>query len=69
MAHLLHEAVLDVDQDLARLSVALDEHVQRVTMLDPSEQTGAGRQGRDGICLDAEMPLGTLLVGGEQRIH
>jgi hypothetical protein len=42
-AHLLHEPVLDVHQNLPRLPVSLDEHVQGVAVLHPSEQTRAGR--------------------------
>jgi hypothetical protein len=55
--------MLNVDQDLSRLSVSLDQHVQSITVLNPSEQTSTGRKGRDGISLNTQVPLGCLLIG------
>jgi hypothetical protein len=66
--HLLHEPVLDIDENLSRLSIALDQHVKRVTVLYPSEQTCTRRQGSDRVGLNAQMPFGSLLVGGEQSV-
>jgi len=66
--NLLHEPMLDIHQNLPAISVALDEHVQRITVLHPSKQTRSWRKRCNGELLDTEMPLGTFLVGAKKGI-
>lgn len=66
--HLLHEPMLNVDENLSRLSVTLDQHVKSITILDPSKQTCTRRKRSDGVRLNAQVSLGSFLIGRQQRV-
>jgi hypothetical protein len=55
--HLKDESMFDVEQNLATVAVVLDQNVQRIGALDPSEQTRVWRKGNDGILDDREVTL------------
>lgn len=54
--------MLDVEEDLAAVSVVLDEYVQRVGAVDPSEEPRVGRERDDGVLDNGEMSLERLRV-------
>ena len=65
---LLHETMFDIDKNFPGLAVPLDEHVHRIAVLYPTEETCSWRKRRNGVLLDAEMPLGALLIRAEKGI-
>jgi hypothetical protein len=66
---LLHEAMLDVHQNLPAVSVSLDEHMQGIAMLHPSKQTRAWRKRGNGILLNTKMSLGAFLIRAKKRVN
>lgn len=68
MTHLLHEPVLNVHQNLPRLSIPLDEHVQGIAVRHPSDQTRSRGKRRDRVLLHTEVTLGAFLIGCEECV-
>ena len=66
--HLQNESMFDVEEDLATVSVVLDENMQRIGTVDPSEQTGIRRERNDGVFDDREMSLERFGILLEKRI-
>lgn len=60
--YLEDEAMFDVEQDLAAVAVVLDENMQRVCAVDPTEQSGVGRKRDDWVLDDREVALERLRV-------
>ena len=54
--------MFDVEQDLAAVAVVLDENMQRVCAVDPTEQSGVGRKRDDRVLDDREVALERLRV-------
>ena len=62
------EPVLDVEQDLARVAIVLNEYVERVGAVDPAEKTRVGRERDDGVLDDRQVALERLWVDREERV-
>jgi hypothetical protein len=54
--------MLYVEKDLAAVAVVLDENVERIGAVDPSEESRVGRERDDGVLDDREMALERLRV-------
>eukprot|EP00968_Pinguiococcus_pyrenoidosus_P000364 scaffold24_cov245-Pinguiococcus_pyrenoidosus.AAC.16 len=66
--HLRHEPVLHIDQDPARLSVLLDQCMERVAVLHPANHAGLVTQRHHRVPADGEVVLVRLSVAVEQRV-
>lgn len=60
--------MLNVEEDLPALSVVSDEDVHGVGVLNPSDETGVGRERRDGVALDVKVSLERLGVVREEGV-
>jgi hypothetical protein len=54
--------MLDIEENLSAVAVILDEDVESIGAVDPSEKTRVGRERNDGILDDGEMTLERLRI-------
>ena len=66
--HLEDESMFDVEEDLSTVSVVLDEDVQRVGTVDPTEETRVRRERNDGIFDNGEVSLERLGILLQERV-
>jgi hypothetical protein len=59
---LKHQAIFDVEKNLAALAIIPDQDVQGVAILHPAQQTGIGSQRDDRISLDMQASLETICI-------
>lgn len=60
--------MLDVEEDLATVAVVLDQHMERIRTVDPSEESRVGRERNDGVLDDGEVSLERLSVLLQERV-
>lgn len=68
ITHLENETVFDIEKDLATVAVVLDENVERVGTVDPTEESRVWRQRDDRVLDDGEVALEGLGVDREESV-
>lgn len=66
--YLKHESVLNIEQDLSRLSVVSHKDVKCVAVLHPTQQSGVRAQGNDRVTLDVQSAFEALSIDREQGV-
>ena len=66
--HLEDESMFDVEEDLSTISVVLDEDVERIGTVDPTEETRVRRERDDGVLDDGEMSLERFGILLQERV-
>ena len=66
--HREHVTVLDVEEDLPRLAVLLDERMKRVAARHPRDESRVGRERHDRVALDRQVLALRVAIGREQRV-
>ena len=64
----VHQSVVDVWDDLVFFAMLLDQHVQRVAVVHPTNETSVLAEWNDRIASDREIFLGCLRVDRQQCI-
>lgn len=69
ISYLEHQSVLNVEQDLAGITVVANEHMKGITIFDPSHQTSVRRQRYYGVSLDMQTSLEAVGVHRKQCVY
>lgn len=64
----MHDAVLDVERDAARVAELADKCMQRVAVADPADDARVGRERDDSVARDRERAARRLAIAREQRV-
>lgn len=60
--------MLNIEKNLSRFSIVLDENVHGVRILNPSNETRVRRQRGNRVTLDMEMTFETFRVMGQKGV-